>query len=76
MDKVIDIVKSEPRTQYELEKRRQNWWASDLAQLNRYRTKIEVREFYNCAECGIETDYWKFGEICGRCEAKSELGML
>ena len=71
----IDTINGEPKTEYELETRRQNRWASDLAQLNRHRVKIEIKEFYNCAQCGVETDYWKFGEICGRCEALSELRM-
>lgn len=42
--KAIDIVKPEPKTEYEYEKRRENRWQSDLAQLNRYRKKIVVME--------------------------------
>lgn len=27
---------------------------------------------YICIECGILTDYWKPGLVCGRCEQKGE----
>lgn len=30
-------------------------------------------KIYICAECGTITDYFKFGQVCGACEAKSEL---
>jgi hypothetical protein len=69
----IDIVKPEPKTEYELEKRRQNRWASELSPLRSGVKKIEVKRVYNCWTCGVETTYFYPGRVCEPCETKSEL---
>lgn len=71
--RVIDIVKPEAKTEYELEKRRENRWASDLFPLGSGVKKVEVREAYDCWGCGVETTYFKPGRLCKPCETKSEL---
>lgn len=40
---MIDIVKPAPKTEVEAHLRWKNWLQSELAQLNRYRVKIEVK---------------------------------
>lgn len=67
---LIDIVKPRPDDSLKDFEAWVNRMQSEL--VSSFGKKIEVVERYDCAECGIETDYYKFGGICGRCEARSE----
>lgn len=40
----LDIVKPPAKTEYELEKRRENRWHSDMQIMNRYRKVIKVTQ--------------------------------
>lgn len=70
--RVIDNVKPAPRSELELHKQWLNNMASSLMPLRSNVRKIEIVEAYDCAECGQETTYYKFGGICGQCEALGE----
>jgi len=59
MLKAMDIVKAEPKTEYEAWQRWMNRVESELRSMPSYsKRQIEVKEVYICIVCGAPNTYW------------------